>query len=146
MSWLPKQRVVVPVDFSEDSIDAIDLAKQFVEDASHIHVVHVLPQLSAMEPGVVSGDVTDETRKAHVEKQIRKRLKDDHDHEGLTIAVRIGVSHRQIVRYADEVKADLIVIPSHGRTGAAHLLLGSTAERVVHNAHCPVLVVKKPRE
>ncbi len=145
MSWLPKQRVVAPVDMSADSVEAIRLALQLVEDPSSLHVVHVIPELSPMEPGVASGDITDETRRAHIEKQLRQKLKDEHRLEGLNIVVRVGVSHRQIVKYADEIKAELVVIAPHGRSSVANLLLGSTAERVVHNAHCPVLVVKKPR-
>jgi len=47
-----------------------------------------------------------------------------------------------LIRYADEHQADLIVIGTHGRTGLAHLLLGSFAENVMRKTHCPLLVVR----
>ena len=49
----------------------------------------------------------------------------------------------EIADFAQEKKAELIVLPSHGRTGLTRLLLGSVAEKVVRLAHCPVLVLKK---
>ena len=58
----------------------------------------------------------------------------------------IGDAGSEIVSYADRVSAELIVIPSHGRSGIKHLLMGSVAERVVRHAHCPVLVLKKDGE
>ena len=51
-------------------------------------------------------------------------------------------AHQQIVTAAVETNADLIILATHGRTGIAHLLIGSTAERVVRYAQCPVLVVR----
>jgi nucleotide-binding universal stress UspA family protein len=59
-------------------------------------------------------------------------------------AVRIGVPAEEIVRYADARNIDLIVMGTHGRTGVAHLLMGSVAERVVRTAPCPVLTVRHP--
>jgi nucleotide-binding universal stress UspA family protein len=56
--------------------------------------------------------------------------------------VRVGVPYVEIVDAAIETKCDLLVIPTHGRTGLKHYLLGGTAERVVRHATCPVLVVR----
>ena len=55
---------------------------------------------------------------------------------------RFGDPGHQIAQYAEEAKADLIVLPSHGRSGLQRLLIGSVAERVVRHAPCPVLVVR----
>ena len=52
MSWLPRNRVVVPYDFSDESFEAISLGHQLVDEPGHLHVVHVLPELTATEPGV----------------------------------------------------------------------------------------------
>ena len=49
----------------------------------------------------------------------------------------------EIAKYAEEHHTDLIVLPSHGRTGLARLMIGSVAERVVRLAHCPVLVIRE---
>jgi nucleotide-binding universal stress UspA family protein len=56
-------------------------------------------------------------------------------------AVRVGVPHREICAYADEVGADVIVVGTHGRTGLSRALLGSVAARIVRTAPVPVLVV-----
>jgi len=57
--------------------------------------------------------------------------------------VRTGKAFNEINQVASELKADLIVISTHGYTGLKHTLLGSTAERVVRHAPCAVLVVRK---
>jgi nucleotide-binding universal stress UspA family protein len=58
---------------------------------------------------------------------------------------RIGVPFLEIIKTAREKEVDLIVLGTHGRTGLAHVLIGSVAEKVVHHAHCPVLAVKHPQ-
>jgi nucleotide-binding universal stress UspA family protein len=61
--------------------------------------------------------------------------------------VQEGISYQEIVETAKALKMDLIIIATHGRTGLANVLLGSTTERVVRHAPCPVLVVRdKERE
>jgi nucleotide-binding universal stress UspA family protein len=57
---------------------------------------------------------------------------------------RHGRPHEEIVGVAREMDVDLIVMGTHGRSGLSHILLGSTAERVVRNAPCPVLTVRHP--
>lgn len=57
-------------------------------------------------------------------------------------AFRTGSPYLEIVRYADEERADLVVVGSHGRTGLKRVIMGSVAERVVRHAHCAVLTVK----
>ncbi|HUQ68179.1 MAG TPA: universal stress protein, partial [Planctomycetaceae bacterium] len=55
--------------------------------------------------------------------------------------IRIGAPYVEIVKYAAEQDVDVIVVGTHGRSGLTHLLLGSTAEKVVRKAPCPVLTV-----
>ncbi|MBX3729468.1 MAG: universal stress protein [Candidatus Sumerlaeia bacterium] len=141
MAWFPKKMVVVPIDLSDFSLMALDVALDFVEDASHLHVIHVLREMSPMEPGVVWGEIDDTSRRIHAEEAIRTRLADP-KYNGIVIHILFGNPGNQIARYAEQRAADLIVIHSHGRTGAAHLLIGSVAERVVRHAHCPVLVIR----
>jgi nucleotide-binding universal stress UspA family protein len=57
--------------------------------------------------------------------------------------IRPGSAHRVVLEVAREVRASLIVLGSHGRTGLKRLLMGSVAERVLGSSPCPVLVVKK---
>ena len=56
--------------------------------------------------------------------------------------VRFGDPGREIAGFAETLHAELIVMPSHGRTGLSRFLIGSVAERVVRLAHCPVLILK----
>lgn len=144
MSWLPKSSVVVPVDFSDEAFSAIEEALQLVADASHLHIIHVLPVLTVAEPGVIWDAVDDVSRCADVRKALAGRLVSEM-HQRIDVEVVVGDPGQEIADYAERIGADLITLPSHGRTGLAHLLIGSVAERVIRLAHCPVLVLKRPR-
>ncbi len=142
MSWLPKKKVVIPTDFSQESFAAVDLALGLVKSPSHLHVVHILPELSPLDMHLVSGMYTAQKRRDHALESLRKRF-GKAKYNKLNLEVLIGDAAPAIVKFAQDAKADLIVLPSHGRTGAARILIGSVAERVVRLAHCPVLVVRK---
>ena len=144
MSWLSKRLVVVPIDFSDDSMAALDEAQKMVEDASHLHVIHVLGEISPAEPGIVWESITDDTRRAHATKEL-KALLQNRGIDGASVRIEIGEPAHEIADFAETIGADLIVLPSHGRTGFRRLMIGSVAERVVRLAHCPVLVLKKAR-
>jgi nucleotide-binding universal stress UspA family protein len=141
MSWVPRQSVVVPVDYSDESFAAVELARSLVQDASHLHVIHVLPYLTPTEPGVIWSTVDDAGRLAHAREALQGQLTDAR-YQGIDICVEFGDPGQQIAQYAQQQAADLIVLPSHGRTGLKRLLIGSVAERVVRLAHCPVLVLR----
>lgn len=142
MSWTPKQTVVVPVDFSDESFAAIDTALELVEGPEHLHVIYVLPTLEPTEPGVIWSTVDEAGRARHAEKALRERLADS-KYQGINLTVRFGDPGHEVTEFASEKKAELIVLPSHGRTGLKRLLIGSVAERVVRLAHCPVLVLRQ---
>ncbi len=142
MSWLPKKSVVVPVDFSEASFDAVRTARELVELAGALHVVHVLPVLQATEPGVIWDTINDPSRIEHAEAALREKLSGD-DLAGIDVRIVIGNPGSEIAATAEQCEADLIVLPSHGRSGLSRILLGSVAERVVRLAHCPVLVIRE---
>lgn len=141
MSWLRKNHVLVPIDFSEESFAALAPAREFVEDASHLYMLHVLSHLNAAEPGVMWNTLDDNTRIKNVTHALQERLKGS-QYEAAHIDVAIGDPGSEIIDYAKQINADLIVIPSHGRTGLARFFLGSVAERVVRFAHCPVMVLR----
>lgn len=142
MSWLPKKTVVVPVDFSDEAFAALDTALELVADASHLHVVYVLPVLEPAEPGVIWATVDEPSRARHAEQALRERLSEAKV-QGVQVAIQFGDPGHEITEYAEQQKADLIVLPSHGRTGLKRLLIGSVAERVIRLAHCPVLVLRQ---
>ncbi len=143
INWLKDKPVVLPLDFTPDSLKALKTALEIVEgDAKRVHVLHILPELSPLEPGVVSGDITAESRTMHVKKEILKRFGDDAEYKDVEIKVLIGSVPKKTVSYAKEIGAGLIVLAEHHHSEAHRLLVGSRAERIVHLATCPVLVVK----
>ena len=142
MSWIQKQCVVVPIDFSEQSFQALDVASEFVEKNSDLHLIHVTRPWSEHEIGGTWGEETEEERIDSIQKFLRKKLQDT-DYEDAKIAVQIGSAPVEITRFAEKAGAELIIMPSHGRTGFKHFALGSVAERVLRRAHCPVLVLRE---
>jgi len=142
MSWLEKKCVVVPVDFSEESFTAIDVAREFVKTNAGLHLIHVTQPWSEHAIGGTWGKETEEERIQSIRQTIQDKLKEN-DYSDAQIAVHIGSPPVAITDYAKESGAELIVMPSHGRTGIKHFALGSVAERVIRKAHCPVLVLRK---
>jgi nucleotide-binding universal stress UspA family protein len=141
MSLIPRQRVVVPYDFSDESLAAIDVALDTVESPEHVSVLHVLEEISPAEPGEIWDAVDHDSRRQHAMQRLRADLADS-KYKDIQIDVQFGDPGHTIADFAAEQKADLIVMPSHGRTGLKRILIGSVAERVVRLAHCPVLVLR----
>ena len=141
MTWSPQGIVVVPIDFSEFSLKALDTALEVAGDPSQVHVVHVLGDLSPAEPGEIWRTVDHDSRRRHATQALKELLADP-KLEKVSINVAFGDPGQGIAEYAEKAGAKLIVLPSHGRTGLKRLLIGSVAERVVRLAHCPVLVLR----
>jgi universal stress protein A len=144
------KRILSPTDFSDYSNRgteyASSLAKQF---GAELHVLHVLQDMVAMvpEPGMAfppPGDYMEELTESA--ERALTRLPGGDAAEGLTVVreTRQGPPFLEIIRYAKEHDIDLIVIGTHGRSGLAHVLLGSVTEKVVRKAPCPVLTVRPP--
>lgn len=142
MAYFPRNSVIVPVDFSADSMAAIDVGLQLAKSPRNLHVVHVLIDITPLEAGEVWGVIDPQARVEQIDKLLKQKLEGP-QYAGVNIAVLLGEPAHGIAHYAQEKQADLIVIPSHGRTGITRLLIGSVAERVVRLAHCPVLVLRK---
>ncbi len=143
MPWLPKRRVVVPIDFSELAPGAISTALEFVEKPSDVHVIHVLMASADRD---LLGEWAPRQKGETWDGAARQFLSDylqEHQFAGVTQVVRLGDPGLTITDYAREQEAELIVIPSHGYHGVERLLLGSIAERVARYAHCPVLVLHR---
>ncbi len=141
MTFLPRKTIVVPFDFSDQSVGAVDTALQIASDESKIHLVHVLPDIHAADPGVVWQTIDNENRAKHATEAINERLSGE-QYKDLHIDIQFGDAGFRIADLAEEIGADLIVMPSHGRTGLKRLLIGSVAERVVRHSHCPVLILR----
>ncbi|MCO6459589.1 MAG: universal stress protein [Pirellulaceae bacterium] len=141
MSWLPKRCVVVPIDFSDESFQALDVATHLVEKPEHLQVVHVLQELSPVEPGELWDTVDNESRARHALKTLHEQLQ-RRGHPQVSTHILFGDPGHGIAEFARQQQAELIVLPSRGRTGISRLLIGSVAERVVRLSHCPVLVLR----
>ena len=145
MSWLPKKLVVVPVDFSTASADAIKLGLTLVAKPEDLHAIYV--SLPPIPFNYAEGWALDDpslrmkAAREHLVKFLYVYVKDA---AGATAVVRDGDPGLLIADYADEVHAELIVMPSHGYHGVKRLLLGSVAERVLRHANCPILVLRRP--
>jgi nucleotide-binding universal stress UspA family protein len=140
-------RMLCPVDFGSNAEEAFDmalsLAADFEAELLLVHVSEPAPALpfysaeaddQAVEP--VSHPIETDDELLPLLRRAKSR--------GVTADGRVleGVPHREIVRCADEWRADMIVMGTMGRTGLVHALVGSTAERVVRKASCPVLTVR----
>ncbi|MEM9980447.1 MAG: universal stress protein, partial [Cyanobacteria bacterium P01_D01_bin.2] len=93
------------------------------------------------DPAAMWDTVSDDDRKQKVREFTRGKLS-EMGYDGIHIEVVIGDTTSKIVDYAQEIDADLIVMPSHGRKGVSRFLLGSVAENIVRLSHCPVLILK----
>jgi nucleotide-binding universal stress UspA family protein len=142
------KRILAATDFSECSDRALGYACGFAEAFSaELHLVYVIEPPAAVysEPGF--GYLGIEGFEESMRKDADERLNalPAPPWKGQQAVVRkilFGTPFVEIVRYARENELDLIVMGTHGRGAIAHLLMGSTAERVVRKAPCPVLTVR----
>ena len=142
MSRFSDETLLVPVDFSDRSLAAVDVALDIVGDPAKIRVVHILHEPQSGHPDAIWVAVDHAKRREHVLSELGKLLSDQ-AYTGISFHVEFGEPGFRIAELAQELDVGLIVIPSHGRTGIKHLLIGSVAERVVRHAHCPVLVLRE---
>jgi universal stress protein A len=138
------RKFLVPTDFSPASITAIDyaasLARQF---GGKIVLLYVMEPVIAPEYAALALLASDAKAKAEMCGRLEK-LAAEHGLDKSLLdqtLVRQGTPFHEIALAAETVDADLIVIATHGYTGLKRVMLGSTTERVVRHARCPVLVV-----
>ncbi len=145
--------ILIPVDFSPDSLQAVRqslvLAASLSADLLLLHVVHDLPgnpgfyhKKKAGEKLVRKMTEAAEEMMAEFIKESRLESKAKQAGVGLNVRLTRGLPTTQILHAAKREKAGLIVMGSSGRTGISRLLMGSTAEQVVRLAETPVMVVK----
>ncbi|MDJ0534616.1 MAG: universal stress protein, partial [Xenococcaceae cyanobacterium MO_207.B15] len=122
MTRLKKKSVLIPLDFSELSYQAIATAKEYVDSCSSLSVIHVLTPLHPADPATLWHTLDDEEREHKVQEFLQTKLS-EMGYEGVQIKVTIGNPSTKIVDYAEEIEADLIVMPSHGRKGMSRFLI-----------------------
>lgn len=138
--------ILVPIDFSKGSKKAlqyaIPFARQFNAGITLLNVVqphYVSGDFGAMDFPVFAADL----QKSSAQQLSALAAKGVRGQVPVTTVVRTGSPVAEIVDAAKALKADLIILSTHGRTGLGHVLLGSVAENVVRLAPCPVLVVRE---
>ncbi len=141
------QKILLPTDFSDYSAAAksyaCELAARF---GAELHLVHTLEHQYSLTPEFGFG-LAPPTQIAESKVAAEKALSgllDPGWSRGRNVTYRVfeGSPKVEIVRYARAENIDLIVISTHGRTGLAHMLIGSVAETVVRTSPCPVLTVR----
>ncbi len=136
--------ILVPTDFSEYSRQALSYAETVAKtfDAK-IVLIHVIDTVSYAVSESVQWNEVYARLEATVQPMLDGLIREA-EKSGVAAESRLtqGVPYDQIVKTAENVHADLIVMATHGRTGMRHVLLGSVAERVVRLAPCPVLTVR----
>ena len=142
MAWIPKRKVLVPVDLSEESLAAVEVGLELVAEPSGLHVLHVLPEFKPSEPLLLLEAYESGVRRKEAADQIREQLSGP-QYQGVQVDVVVGDPGTEIANFAQQWRIDLIVMPSHGRSGVTRLLIGSIAEQVTRHAHCPVLILRK---
>lgn len=138
------KKIIVPIDYSDTSMKALGyasaLAGKFGSQLLLIHVLEFPTVFNSSKPAYKAWDRS-------IEEKAQKRLSETITFEideliWATSEVRIGRAYKEICECAKREKADLIVMGTHGFTGIKHVVLGSTAERVVRHAPCSVLTVR----
>ncbi len=140
--------ILAPTDFSEHSQQAVAFACGLAERlGSSLHLLHVLSEILPAGPDPLLMPVMPASFYQENEDRAGETLAKLLDPAwgkptSVTNVVRWGSPVESIVSYALDHKIELIVIATHGRTGLSHVLLGSVAERIVREAHCPVLTIR----
>jgi universal stress protein A len=169
--WLPLKRILCPVDQTPESTSAppgaqpdcvhghgpteaacraLNAAEELADTfCCELLLVHVIPPTPVPLPPI-EGALAPPFDVVAYEEQLRadyrnslERLRQERLGEKTKVRVRVvtGDPANEIVRLAKEEKSDLIILPTHGRTGLSHVFLGSVAEKVVRHAECPVLTL-----
>jgi nucleotide-binding universal stress UspA family protein len=143
------RRILFPTDFSEQAEHAWPYALRFGQEfGAEVHLLHVVvppPRLAEAYAVNFDPDRMVQALTADAATQLDRQVETAKE-RGLIFhrEVRVGVDAREILDYAAKHEIDLIVMATHGRSGLAHVLLGSVAEKVVRKAPCPVLTIKPP--
>jgi nucleotide-binding universal stress UspA family protein len=138
-------RILVPTDFSQGADDALEYARTLgARVGASLHLLHVIhePLLAeglAAEANIDAAPLRNEEAIDAAKAGLASRAPGTASCECV-----VGDTAGNIVAYASRLNADLIVMGTNGRTGIAHLLLGSVAEHVVRTAPCPVMTVRQP--
>ena len=143
------KKVLVPIDFSDYSKSALKYAVNFCRKFdAEIILIYVIepviypPDFSMGQIAIPSVNAEwDERAKQELEKLAKSDITKD---ARIKTMIKTGKPFIEIIETAAELDVDLIIIATHGHSGVEHILFGSTAEKVVRKAPCPVLTLREP--
>ncbi len=141
------RRILVPLDFSAFSLRAANFARKWAARfRAEVCLLHVTEPLNTTVPfageAIILPPRPQAFRREMIAGMEKIARKDFRGVAKVSFHLREGTAHHEIVIAAKKLKADIIILTTHGRTGLIHALIGSTAERVVRHAPCPVLVLR----
>jgi universal stress protein A len=146
MSSKAFHKILVPTDFSDLSLSALDYLQSFTAFQKVtiylLHIVENVPMIAFPAVELDSETVmrnAEEDARQDIERIIKERVR---SLENVVPVIRRGIPHQEIAQFAKTAHADLIVIATQGRTGMAHAIMGSVAEKVIRHSSVPVLTVK----
>ena len=148
-------KILVPVDFSECSRHALEWALDLASKVgARVHVFYVwdppsylLPDVTVFVPGQPPQTMSQYAKAHALEEMAAFLAKVDRPREvALDTEAVAGVAADEVLKLAEQQAYDLIVMGTHGRTGVQRVFLGSTAEKVVRRATCPVLTLRQPEK
>jgi nucleotide-binding universal stress UspA family protein len=143
------KKILVPIDFSDYSKSALkyatEFSKYFEAELILIYVVEPMvypPDFSMGQIAIPTVDIElDKRAKEEIEKLAKTEISPEVKTQTI---IKTGKPFLEIIQTATELDVDLIIIATHGHTGVEHILFGSTAEKVVRKAPCPVLTLREP--
>jgi len=142
------KNILVPIDFSDYSKNAlkyaVEFAKTFTAKLYLIYVVEPMIYPADFSMGQIAIPSTDIDIQSRAEEEFKKLTNEIDKSLQVETIIKTGKPFVEINETALEKDIDLIIIATHGHTGVEHLLFGSTAEKVVRKAPCPVLTLREP--
>jgi len=138
--------ILFATDFSDASGPAADHAITLAKlTGAHLHVLHVINELDEHQRVMIPKEaflVLERELEVQAVRQLDRFCKERASDLEKTAHAEVGSAFLKILETAEQVKADLIVMGTHGRTGMEQVIVGSTAERVVRRSKIPVLTVR----
>ena len=143
-------KVLMPVDGSSSSLNAIEKALLFgITEDVEMHVITVVTPINTTpsKNPYIPNDLVEDVRRAHhlaandILEAAKAKICELNASCNIHL-IREGDAAEEILRYADEIEADLIVVGSRGLSTFGKLLVGSVSQKVINNANCSVLVVR----
>ena len=134
-------KIVVPWDFSNLSVAALNSVLKIAGDSSQIRVIHVASPLTGPDNGALY-DSAVKHKTLTLKKRFHEQIGKDERFRHLSFYVNYGHVAQEIVRFAESYRASLILMTSRDRRGLSRILFGGLPERVVRSAKCPVLVLQ----